>query len=307
MSKRAHASDLEFIRTIKSIALKALFSDDTILENLVLKGGNALDLGFNASTRSSLDLDLSMDEPFESDPEFELRIRRALEDGFAREQYRVVDFNFRAVPPGLENDPIRIQFWGGYSVDFKIINFAEFTRLQGDAERLRRACEVIGSNGSTKFEIDISKHEFNHAKRLVSIDGLKIAIYTPAALVAEKLRAICQQMPEYGVIVQRSRGGGARARDFLDIHAVCTHPEFGTEVDFASPEFHSLVQNVFAAKRVPLAWIGKIKETQAIHESDFPSVLATVLPAVKLPSQEFAYYFKFVVEQCRSLEPLGNE
>ena len=95
MNKRGRLSDLEFIRKIKSIALKALFSDDTILENFVLKGGNALDLGFNASTRSSLDLDLSMDEPFESDMEFESRIRRALEDGFARERYQVVDFMFR--------------------------------------------------------------------------------------------------------------------------------------------------------------------------------------------------------------------
>ncbi|QDU30593.1 hypothetical protein ETAA8_57390 [Anatilimnocola aggregata] len=307
MAKKVSTSELDFIRKIKSIALKSLFSDDTILENLVLKGGNALDLGLNVSTRSSLDLDLSMDEQFETNDEFRERIQRAIEDGFAREKYRVIDFNFRAVPRGVEEDPELIEFWGGYSVDFKIISAEDYERLKGNEEQIRRECEKVGSNGSTKFEIDISKHEYNKSRKFVVFEGLKIAIYTPAALVAEKIRAICQQMPEYGLIVKRSRGAGARPKDFTDIYVICNHPEFGLEVDFGSAEFHSLVQKMFEAKRVPLDWIGKIKDTFDVHVLAFPSVLDTILPGVELPSNDFELYFAFVVEKCRQLEPLWNK
>lgn len=307
MSKKQKANDLDFIRKIKGIALKALFADDMILENLVLKGGNAMDLGLNMSTRASLDLDLSMDKEFESNADFEARIRHAIEDGFAREGYRVVDFNFRPVPRGIENDADLIEFWGGYSVDFKIISTEEFDGLGGDVDRIRRACETIGSNGSTKFEIDISKHEYNKAKRIVVFDGLRVAIYTPSALVAEKLRAICQQMPEYGPIVKRSRGAGARAKDFTDIYTICNHPDFGSEVDFSSKEFQVLVRKVFEAKRVPVDWIGKIRDMHDIHESDFPSVLATILPGAELPSTNFDFYFDFVVKKCEQLETLWDE
>ena len=307
MGKKLRQSDLDSIRKIKAIVLKSLFADDTLLENLVLKGGNALDLGLNVSTRSSLDLDLSMDKEFEADTEFHARIQRAIDDGFAREGYRVIDFNFKPVPKGIENDAELIEFWGGYSVDFKIISNSDFERLHGNIDQIRRECETIGSNGSTKFEIDISKHEYNKSKKLVIFDGLKVAIYTPSALVAEKIRAICQQMPEYGLIVKRSRRAGARAKDFTDIYTICNHPVFGPEVSFDSTDFHYLVRKMFGAKRVPLEWIGKIRDTFDIHLTDFPSVLATILPGVELPSTDFGHSFEFVVEKCRLLEPLWDE
>ena len=43
---------------IKRLAIVAMFSDDGLMEKLVLKGGNLLDLVYGISTRASLDVDL---------------------------------------------------------------------------------------------------------------------------------------------------------------------------------------------------------------------------------------------------------
>ena len=48
-------------------------------------------------------------------------------------------------------------------------------------------------------------------------DGTLIYVYSPSMIVCEKLRAICQQMPEYGPVIKRERLGSARPKDFVDI------------------------------------------------------------------------------------------
>ena len=49
---------------IRRITITAIFSDDLLSEILVLKGGNALALIYGVSTRTSLDLDFSMNSDF---------------------------------------------------------------------------------------------------------------------------------------------------------------------------------------------------------------------------------------------------
>lgn len=53
--------DLRKIEQIKKLALIALFSDDDLMNTLVLKGGNALDLIYRVDNRASLDLDFSIE------------------------------------------------------------------------------------------------------------------------------------------------------------------------------------------------------------------------------------------------------
>lgn len=40
--------DLNFLERIKTLAIVAMFSDDDLMERLVLKGGNALDIVYGA-------------------------------------------------------------------------------------------------------------------------------------------------------------------------------------------------------------------------------------------------------------------
>ena len=69
--------------------------------------------------------------------------------------------------------------------------------LIGEPAKLTRRAVPIGKDNSTKFKIDISRYEYCAEKVLYDIEGKKIYGYSPAMLVSEKLRAICQQMPSY--------------------------------------------------------------------------------------------------------------
>jgi predicted nucleotidyltransferase component of viral defense system len=67
---------IELSARIKKLAIIAMFSDDDLMERLVLKGGNLLDLVYEISTRPSIDIDLSMEGDFEQVSVFAKRSRR---------------------------------------------------------------------------------------------------------------------------------------------------------------------------------------------------------------------------------------
>ncbi len=148
-----------FLEKVKRLAIAGLFSDSVLLDKLVLKGGNLLDLVYCISSRSSVDIDVSVDTDFEESPELLRQPNaRALANSFGDAGLQVFDVNLREVPPNITDD--MKPFWGGYKVDFKIIESTRFQDLKGDVENLRRNCLSVGERGSTRFKIDISKHEY---------------------------------------------------------------------------------------------------------------------------------------------------
>lgn len=83
---------------IRRIAITALFSDDMLLDRLVLKGGNALSLVYELTSRTSLDLDFSMANDFDDFADARERIFRALRDRFDSRGYVVFDERFEVRP-----------------------------------------------------------------------------------------------------------------------------------------------------------------------------------------------------------------
>ena len=163
-----------------------------------------------------------------------------------------------------------------------------------------RAMTVVDDDGK-KFPIEISKHEYVDEKVPEIIDDLTVYAYSPAMLVAEKLRAVCQQMPEYTSYLRKH--GTPRGRDFLDIHTVAEY----FRIDFGSSGFHQTLKRVFQAKRVSLGLLAKIadKAIKEYHRPDFISIEPTIRPGSEL--QDFDFYYNYVVEKCiRILESLGN-
>ncbi len=67
---------------VRRFVITALFSDDALYEKLVLKGGNALRLIYNLGSRSSLDIDVSIEEDFVDLDDTRRRLFRALETRF---------------------------------------------------------------------------------------------------------------------------------------------------------------------------------------------------------------------------------
>jgi predicted nucleotidyltransferase component of viral defense system len=285
--------------SFKREVILALFADNTLMQQLVLKGGNLLDVVYGISTRPSRDIDLSICGDVEDQECFRATIDNALVRWFQPKGYVVFDVNLREEPQHLTEE-FR-DFWGGYKVDFKIIDAETYETLAGDRARLRMHAMTVVDQQGKKFPIEISKHEYVDEKVAEIVDDLTVQVYSPAMLVAEKVRAICQQMPEYAGYLKKHRS--PRGRDFLDIHTVAEY----FRVDFAGPGFRETVKKVFRAKRVDPELLARIEDeaTREYHRPDFVSIAPTIRPGADL--QAYDFYFDYVVERCRRLsESLGH-
>jgi len=275
---------------IRSLVIVALFAEDRLLDQLVLKGGNAINLIYGYGSRSSLDIDCSIDGDFTDLDEIRRLLFHSLQTKFRESDLEVFDFSLEPRP--LVQRVGMTDRWGGYTAEFKIIQRGHFERSGGDLEKLRRAATETGPGHQRTFRIDFSKHEFCTPKRQDELNDYAIYVYTPEMLSLEKLRAICQQMKEYSM--QRNRS--PRARDFYDIYVVLTEGK----VDWASDSCLDLAKNIFAAKSVPLNLIDLIPRYQGFHEQDW----ASVKNSVREELEPFDFYVNFVVTNGKKLEPL---
>lgn len=277
---------------VRRLSIIAMFSDDNLMDQLVLKGGNALAFIYQIGARASLDIDISIDGDFDDLEDARNRVFRSLRERFDSVGYVVFDLSFER-RPAVERDPDKR--WGGYNVEFKLIEKAKHEELRADIDAIRRNAFVTGPLQRKVFRIELSKYEFCSGKAERELDDYTIYVYTPEMIAIEKLRAICQQLPEYHARVHKT----ARARDFYDIHALVTQ----AGVNLSSPENIELARNIFAAKDVPLTLLPKVKDSEELHRPDWPSVVDAV--AGNLMS--FADYFKFVMGQIELMKTLWEE
>lgn len=271
------------------------------MERLVLKGGNALDIVYKLSERSSLDLDFSMQGDFASTQEITVtkeKLFAALRDRFDAIGYVVFDEKFESRPRGDGGPGV---VWGGYNALFKLISRKRFQELGGSAgvapsgktlEAMQRESRVTGVGSQRNFVIEISKFEHTEGKQLVEIGGFDCYVYTPAMIAVEKLRAICQQSPHYPL----RKNPTPRPRDFFDIHTIASR----LGCDVAAPEHRGLVRAMFGAKQVDLGLIRDIAASggREFHAQQWSSVVNAVRGG---PAQDFDFYFHFVVEQGNRL------
>lgn len=283
---------------IKVWAVQAMFSDDELLEQLVLKGGNAMALVHQISARASVDLDFSLRQDFGGDiAKVEGRISSALSETFRSNGFEVFDFKMVEKPKAISDD--MKHFWGGYGVEFKLAAADVYSEHSADLETLRRRAINLGQG--TKFLIDISRFEYVAGKQKVDFDGYVIYVYSPEMIVCEKLRAICQQMPEYGPIIKRDRAGSARARDFVDIFVLMDT----LKLDLTTETARETLVAMFDMKKVPLKFLGKVPDTYEFHLAGYSSVKDTVSPEFQL--KDFDYYFKYTLALIDQLKPVWHK
>jgi predicted nucleotidyltransferase component of viral defense system len=273
---------------VKKLVVIGLVSDDELMETLVLKGGNAMILAYGIGTRGSLDLDFSMESDFEEIEQVKYRIEQALVRVFSENEYHLFDFDFRLKPKNIN---VAVQdFWGGYSIEFKVISEIDYKKNSGNIDALRRNAIPLDPNNSPKFSIDISKYEYTQDKKEMDLDGYRYYVYSLEMIILEKLRAICQQLPEYSDII-KSKTQRGRARDFYDIYTILEY--FG--INIQTEHFKELLELIFEAKKVPLDYINKIYTNKDLHEKDFETVKATVSATERGQLKEFNFYFDYVV------------
>ena len=273
---------------IKKRIVVGLFSDDELLDLLVLKGGNALEMVHAIADRASFDLDFSIATRFDDVKEIEQRIRKALEREFARVDLVVFDLSLEERP--LKRSARVPDWWGGYQVGFKLADRALFERYGGDIERVRREAVVVGPQEKRIYKIDISAYEFVRTKQRDELDDLTVYVYSLEMIVIEKLRAICQQMERYPYNTTRS----PRARDFFDICQIMKVKA----IDLTAKENVDLAQDIFQAKQVSMELLNAIADTREFHRSDWDSVR----DSVRGETLAFDAYFDSVLKLVAGLK-----
>ncbi len=290
--------NIDIVNRIKRIAIIALASDDELVETLVLKGGNAIDLAYRPSSekisRTSFDLDYSLvNGDFDEDEEtISNRIKKTLEQTFLENEYVVIDYKFLHRPKRMRED--LADFWGGYKVEFKVVERKLYDNHKGNITQVRNSSISVNPSTSTVFEVEFSKFEYVGEKRPVDVDGYTIYVYTPEMIVFEKLRAICQQLSNYKEVIP-SFTPRARARDFYDIHLIMEM----REIDLALPDNLELIKNIFQAKKVPVGYIKNIRNNKTLHLDNWQDVKDTISPHETI--QDFDYYFNFVLVNFENL------
>ncbi|WGQ10827.1 nucleotidyl transferase AbiEii/AbiGii toxin family protein [Pedobacter gandavensis] len=282
---------MDVLDRIKRLTITALVADEVLMGMLVLKGGNAIDIAYDMSSRGSIDVDFSMEKDFSEQGLERIRSQMSelLNQEFSREEFHVFDIKFYQQPEVI-NDAVK-SFWGGYCLDFKVIEFVKYELYKDNIGAMRNHAIVISGNNSTKFSVDISRYEYVADKRPKEIEGNVVYVYSPEMIAIEKLRALCQQNSDYKSVV-KSMTPKSRARDFYDIHNLVT----AFRLDLSSEANKELCRHIFDAKRVPLAYLSQLAEQYELHRQSWYSVESTVNQNEEL--QEFDFYFDFVLKQA---------
>lgn len=282
--------DQLLLKEAKRLTIIALASDDCLMENLVLKGGNALHYYKSQQgklSRTSYDIDMSLDEDIEHN-ELNERIEKTLKTTFNENGYMVLDYKFMIKPrePYKETQ----EFWGGYRIEFKLITLEKAGEIGHDVNALIRNALAIGKQNSTKLIVELSRFEYVGKKQPVDMDGFTFYIYTPEMIAFEKVRALCQQIPKYSEIVPNFNRR-ARARDFYDIYDLCTT----FAIDPSENENLDLMLDIFKAKKVPVTFIRDVcnPENLELHANDWKSVEDTLGLADKKDLKPFSFYVEY--------------
>jgi hypothetical protein len=186
-------------------------------------------------------------------------------------------------------------WWGGYELKFKILPKERYEALRlSHPGNLSNLATVTGPGDKRVFKVDLSKYEYIDGKEAHELDNYSIYVYTPEMIVIEKLRAVCQQMPEY----TEPRLASTRARDFFDIHETITK----RSIDLTASANLELLRLIFDAKKVPLALLARVRDTREFHRPDWLAVETSVAGG---PANGFDFYFDFVLAQIERLKSLG--
>jgi predicted nucleotidyltransferase component of viral defense system len=286
--------DQLLLNKIKRLTISALVSDENLMGMLVLKGGNALDLAYDIGFRGSIDIDFSIEGDFiESERDkIQFLISELLKHEFIKEGLSVFDVKLTEKPHNIHEEVK--SFWGGYLLEFKLIDIVNFQTLKSDLESLRKMALPIHQDNSTKFTVDISKYEYVSGKKVKDLEGALVNVYSPEMLAIEKLRALCQQVPAYKEIIY-SMTSKSRSRDFYDIYNLT----ITFSIDYTLEENIELCRNIFNAKRVPIEFIKFVENQREFHRQSWASLSDTVNQKEDL--KEFDFYFDFVLRLFKHL------
>lgn len=257
---------------IRNTVLKAIYSEESLIDILVLKGGNALRL-LGVTNRESQDLDFSIKEEIRFTQEKEgALLEKSITKAFDDKGYLVNKFTFKDKPKTRKD--YLPPFWGGYSITFSIIDKNKYAdKINKNDTNLNRYAEEL-LDGTKKIEIDLSFDEYTEHKVSVELEDIKIFLYSPLMIVYEKIRASCQQLDDYHLTSSK-----VRARDLYDIYTTLTNSKY---IDLREEVLNSdnfyILEKTFSLKEVPLNLLTKLNSKKEDLEYDYNTNVKPQIP-----------------------------
>jgi predicted nucleotidyltransferase component of viral defense system len=285
----------------RDLAIKGIFSDDDLFEILTLKGGNAMAL-LDITDRASQDLDFSIKQGIRlTQDEDAPKFKKALERTFEEEGYRIIDFKFDVKPKKTKRE--LPPFWGGYSINFKVMDEETYEKTYDVSDQKRSSMALQLEGGKKKIEIDISLEEYTEDRIQMKLDEYKIHIYSPLMIVYEKMRALCQQLPDY----EYASFEKTRARDLYDIYiAIQKSQSLELREQILSSSNVHILSEMFKAKNVSLELLLKIESYREQLEDDFNQrVTPQIADRKNVP--DFDFLFEFNIELIKEVYALLEE
>lgn len=285
----------------RDLAIKGIFSDDDLFEILTLKGGNAMAL-LDITDRASQDLDFSIKQGIRlTQDEDAPKFKKALERTFEEEGYRIIDFKFDVKPKKTKRE--LPPFWGGYSINFKVMDEETYEKTYDVSDQKRSSMALQLEGGKKKIEIDISLEEYTEDRIQMKLDEYQIHIYSPLMIVYEKMRALCQQLPDY----EYASFEKTRARDLYDIYiAIQKSQSLELREQILSSSNVHILSEMFKAKNVSLELLLKIESYREQLEDDFNQrVTPQIADRKNVP--DFDFLFEFNIELIKEVYALLEE
>ncbi|WP_214785194.1 nucleotidyl transferase AbiEii/AbiGii toxin family protein [Exiguobacterium sp. S3] len=285
----------------RDLAIKGIFSDDDLFEILTLKGGNAMAL-LDITDRASQDLDFSIKQGIRlTQDEDAPKFKKALERTFEEEGYRIIDFKFDVKPKKTRRE--LPPFWGGYSINFKVMDEETYEKTYDVSDQKRSSMALQLEGGKKKIEIDISLEEYTEDRIQMKLDEYQIHIYSPLMIVYEKMRALCQQLPDY----EYASFEKTRARDLYDIYiAIQKSQSLELREQILSSSNVHILSEMFKAKNVSLELLLKIESYREQLEDDFNQrVTPQIADRKNVP--DFDFLFEFNIELIKEVYALLEE
>lgn len=290
--------DQDKVDKIRRLTIISMFAaSDDLMELFALKGGNALNYIYNVNQRSSIDIDISMENSFE-DLDFKLEevesiLVKSFERTFEENDLKAFDIKLEKKPQKMDSD--KEGFWGGYQLSFKALELDKWQELEVKEDTtindMSRQAIPFNTEFKRKFTVDISRHEYVKEKELKILDDYYIYVYSPLMIVLEKLRALCQQTEEYTEIIETHKPR-SRAQDFFDIYVIL---ESFSEINLTSKKSISSLKEIFKIKKVPLSIMGQLENYREIHRDSFTAVIDTVFKSDQL--KDYDFYFDYVLDK----------
>lgn len=285
----------------RDLAIKGIFSDDDLFEILTLKGGNAMAL-LDITDRASQDLDFSIKQGIRlTQDEDAPKFKKALERTFEEEGYRIIDFKFDVKPKKTKRE--LPPFWGGYSINFKVMDEETYEKTYDVSDQKRSSMALQLEGGKKKIEIDISLEEYTEDRIQMKLDEYQIHIYSPLMIVYEKMRALCQQLPDY----EYASFEKTRARDLYDIYiAIQKSQSLELREQILSSSNVYILSEMFKAKNVSLELLLKIESYREQLEDDFNQRVTPQI-ADRKNAPDFDFLFEFNIELIKEVYALLEE